>query len=669
MAITGGSDMRKRQFKLKGKSQPFELYGIGWNKMKLREAAQVIRNRGWYARVIPTRKDKDVGMQRYGVFIRPNRKQMSINRADYFKNGQRFPLDQQWFSSSQLEKGVGTPFHPSIPHRATEITGNGFYSQIPKWYWNSPDVDKYGSKRIPSTTIFNKEIDEDDDERQERELREMMAKNLGMSPDEMTNIEEDLEDEDKWWDGKFWTDPLKRGQEEFKKELKKKRFPEEAGRRGDMETNPMIDGESFLSGGVDNWPEGEISEERAEEIWSENNDYNSDMASEMMDDFGFNDSAYPGMAPLTMIGYGNARWNKLLSKKEYKTLMDQSEKYHEEYRKQAAGLLGGTGRFSKLNEYVDDLAQPDWMGDATLALPIITVKYSSDIEQSNGLGRGTSNGFDPNSEIDQIHEWYLHPKATEILLNGSESVRTGKKPKYPAETNFIMRYGGDYFGEQAFTENVEFGYDMLDERISTSIEQFYEEGAETKDDLIIVGTDIGFFKPDGSLAGIRITPKNENILSGSPPFLKKLFSDLGNFDKGDYGYTDSPNPNGTRFKAGINGVSQLYWRGRRIWGSDEVGDFGANMESELEEENLDLTLDRIQGAYTPAEIAIKYGFGASSITPSEANDFLAMVNQDNPADRNTGIDWNFYDTDDAMDSWDYLVQTGQQDEYLERSKE
>ena len=644
MAITGVSDMRKRQFKLKGKSQPFELYGIGWNKMKLREAAQVIRNRGWYARVIPTRKDKDVGMQRYGVFIRPNRKQISINQV---------------FSRHGFDKPISTdtPFHPSIPHQATNITGSG-------WYWNSPDVDKYGSKRIPSTTIFNKEIDEDDDERQERELREMMAKNLGMSQDEMTNIEEDLEDKNEWWEGKFWNDPLKRGQEDFKKELKKKRFPEKAaGRRGDMETNPMIDGVEWAESS-DNWPEGEISEERAEEIWSENNDYNSDMASEMMDDFGFNDSAYPGMAPLTMIGYGNARWNKLLSKKEYKTLMDQSEKYHEEYRKQAAGLLGGTGRFSKLNEYVDDLAEPDWMGDATLALPIITVKYSSDIG-SNGLTD------DPNSEIDQIHEWYLHPKATEILLDGSEAVRTGKKPKYPAETNFIMRYGGDYFGEQAFTENVEFGYDMLDERISTSIEQFYLEGTETKDDLIIVGTDIGFFKPDGSLAGIRITPKNENILSGSPPFLKKLFSDLGNFDEGDYGYTDSPNPSGTMFKAGINGVSQLYWRGRRIWGSDEVGDFGAKMESELEDENLDLTLDRIQGAYTPAEIAIKYGFGASSITPSEANDFLAMVNQIGELlpDRNTGIDWNFYDTDDAMDAWDYLVQTGQQDEYLERARD
>jgi hypothetical protein len=123
--------MRSRRFKLKGKSEPFELYGIGWDKTKLREAAQVIRDRGWYARVIPTKKDKDVGMQRYGVFIRPNR----------FKSLSPEVLPTVTVA---LDRKTWTPYHPSIPHQATHI------GQSLGWSWGMDP------NKSASTTIFNR---------------------------------------------------------------------------------------------------------------------------------------------------------------------------------------------------------------------------------------------------------------------------------------------------------------------------------------------------------------------------------------------------------------------------------------------------------------------------------------------------------------------------------
>tara|TARA_B100000579_G_scaffold437969_1_gene470392 strand:- start:3256 stop:4287 length:1032 start_codon:yes stop_codon:yes gene_type:complete len=76
--------MRVRKYPTKYGKLPFYMAGIGWRKESVAAYAQQARKQGFYARVVPTRKDPDIGAQRYAVFIHPMFKNEK-NRSDIQK--------------------------------------------------------------------------------------------------------------------------------------------------------------------------------------------------------------------------------------------------------------------------------------------------------------------------------------------------------------------------------------------------------------------------------------------------------------------------------------------------------------------------------------------------------------------------------------------------------
>lgn len=561
------------------------MYGYGFEKEKVKHWAELIRQRGFRARVVPLSRDKVLGKGRYGLFIHPK----SDNRIRW--------NDGQWAGMNTwqtLGDGISKRTISSTMPDGTKT--EAYLLRFPNREFSMSRQFFSGATSDVGIRVFNKEKDED-------ELERMVREQLGLTEDDVEILEfnagfqDDNDDDEQWWEEDFGYDPTKEFtfeaiQEKQMREEKEKRLATcdscGAGIRFEGDCPGKFGGQC-----PQDVPEDEIDDYYAEE---EEDPYGA-----MMDSIGYNDSAYPGISPMVLLGYEGGGAGEAIDEKQFNEYIDLAQEYNRKHMERARAFLSGNGRFGEFKEFAEEFGEPDSVGDV-IALPLVTVK-----------------GYDPKRErrsdqpfgINTIYNWFIHPDAIEAIAGDS------LVPK--AERAFIDSFSGYYGDEEIFQDEQMNNFDQtyMDERLGEIIlnaEDWFERD-EVVPEIFAVGTDIGFFDRRGVILGVRLTPFDAPPgVEKFPRFMRDLFEDRTQ-------QTDE----------GFNAISQVYYRGEKLFGSDSPFD-ASSLDFNTESDNLIAFADDIQ-TLNEAEISIIYGNDADLISKEEAKKALEIINEDNIDDR------------------------------------
>lgn len=595
---------RTRQIKLGGKSRRFDIFGIGWNKGHLQHAAQAIRNSGYYARVIPTRFDKDIQAQRYAIFVRQ-------------KAGWNNYPDEQPFTNRGLLKHLdsnavhaitrrGRPLSDTDLNRQGRTIDNKFDTQT--WIFNRSKADAEWAAAIADD---NNELDRFDYETAKR-LKLSLKDYLDLREYGETEAIEDEEsrgiyEEDEWWSKEgFWRDPLKNFSGSSIAAREKRHKEREV-------MNLLLSNREDTVAAV-----GTESPEDAQE-YDEDDGYQPDAWSEVMDSIGYNDSAYRGgISPMVLMGYEGSG-GEILSDEEYKYMLSQAENHKANARNNAEKFFSGSGRFGEFKEFAADLGIPQFKD--IIALPIISMKWKNSAEPSQGIQKG-SDGYEVAQpfDVNDIGNWYLHPKVQSTLFNLKYGTFTDRN-EYAAEMAMLEHVFAGGTGSEIFTNAVQDADSQIDEQIDEAVLNMDEwaegtdaEGHKLKTpELVVIGTDIGFFDSNGRIKGIRMTPqafssKHFDTIHGNkyPGFLQSLFGDSEDWNQ--------------------EAATQVYWRGSKIWGGRATG--GELLRDFEEYNDYDQLQEDVGGiapaALTAAEISGIYFGNTRKISKQEAEQYLML---------------------------------------------
>jgi hypothetical protein len=614
---------RIRRFRIKGDPTRFDIFGLGWNKEKMRRAAEIIRSNGYYARVIPSGFDKTMNLQRYAIFYSPK---TAITKK--YNGG---------------EKGIG-------------LSPNG-------WNWIRKNSSKVDHRKLtprnqmlpqsPSTWIFNRKLDGSFNEKEwDKSIAEsdeafgekltildkMIAKRLDLSVEryvdqrefgesEALEEEESQDDyEEPWWEKEgMYYDPLERFTTGTISDLEARGKASVEARKEEKESNNLTVATAET-----------VEDEEEPEGYEEGMNTGPDKWSEMMDFVGYNDSVWRGLSPHVLMGYqGSVYEEHVLDEKEYEGLLAKAEEHKKKSQKDAELFFSGAGRFSDFAKYAERLGAPKEKD--IIALPVVSLRYWDEDKQdlqypADDDGQTRSAALRANT----IGSWYLHPKVQETLFDLHYG--TGAKDSVFAAEMAMLQYvfsgGGGY---QEFSNAVTWNDDMLGERIEENILNMGDWELDSEPEVIVVGTDIGFFDSRGGQLGIRVTPDTDEevgwdpfgeSISGTkfPPFIESLF-------RGQEDWNTSA-------------VSQVYWRHRRIYGDNDPTK--GEVREWPDETFFNLKNDLLY-ELSPAEIAGIYLGHTRDITKAEAQNYLNRFETYGPDyEDSQGIDYRLYENQDFL---------------------
>lgn len=620
---------RIRRFRIKGKPKRFDIFGLGWNKRKMGRAAELIRNNGYYARVVPSGFDRTLNLQRYAIFVSP--KEWSNLRYPRETAGTYWNADTWKFinaNSSKVDHAKLTPANRMVP----DVSNT--------WIFN---------RRLPGEKFNEKDWDTalaDPDGEDLTKMDKMIAKRLDMSVEkyidqrdygESEALEEEESDEnyeEPWWEKEgMYYDPLERFTKGTIADLEARgKLAEEMREKEkkDRDSQTVSSSETYQGEGFDDDDENE-----EEDNWTGDDKY-----MEMMDFIGYNDSVWRGLSPNILMGYQGSVYDEhVLDEKSYEKLLDDAEKHKKKSQRNAELFFSGSGRFSDFAKYAERLGTPKEKD--IIALPVVSLRYwDEDKEQleyeqdDNGQNRSAA------LRVNAIGSWYLHPKVQETLFDLHYG--TGAKDSvFAAEMAMLQYVFGGGGGYQEFSNAVSWSDDMLNERIEENILNIGEwelprHGVKTPE-VVVVGTDIGFFDQRGQQLGIRITPDTDDevgwdpfgeSISGTkfPPFIESLF-------KGQEDWNTSA-------------VSQVYWRGERVYGDSDPA---RGEVREWPDESFFLLKNDLTGELSPGEIAGIYVGHTRNISNEEAQDYVNRHATYGPDYENTqGIDYRVYEDEDFL---------------------
>ena len=165
-------------------------------KEKVKHWAELIRQRGFRARVVPLSRDKVLGKGRYGLFIHPK----SDNRIRW--------NDGQWAGMNTwqtLGDGISKRTISSTMPDGTKT--EAYLLRFPNREFSMSRQFFSGATSDVGVRVFNKEKDED-------ELERMVREQLGLTEDDVEIMEfnagfQDDNDDEQWWEEDFGFDPTK----------------------------------------------------------------------------------------------------------------------------------------------------------------------------------------------------------------------------------------------------------------------------------------------------------------------------------------------------------------------------------------------------------------------------------------------------------------------------
>jgi hypothetical protein len=580
---------RIRRFKLQGDSRPFELFGIGWKKDTLKATAEEIRKSGYYARVIPTRFDKDIQAQRYAIFVRQK------------QGWNNYPQDSAF-------DGMGMLKHPSTNTLNHLRNSSG---RILKH-----DNRMNFSGRVPpknaKTWIFNRknsdaEWDEAIKKNKVTELDRLTAATLGLSLSQTLSRKSEIKHrmKDEWWRKEYRTDPLGKFSGSSLAERAKQLEDNTAERA-------RLAGYGTSGSSADNETSTEIEEE--DEM-------------EMLDSVSYNDSAYPlGLSPMVLMGYAGGGVNRTIGEAEYTALLTDAELYKEKAAENAKAFFSGGGRFSKIADLGLAVPEPSW--NDVIALPLTTIKYfdigkhtfNPTVRQVEATpGMITSNDANPFA-ANTVAAWWLHPKAKDTLFSSANSRTRGNE--FAAEASMLEHIFAGGWGYPSFKQSVQWSDELMAERVEEQLLNLELEGPPPE--IMVVGTDTGFFNGKGKMLGVRLTPYSDEDILGDdylsaieagqlkepifPPFMQSLFPGKAHWDAA--------------------GTAQVWWRGNKVWGTSDPTGNGLGFEYTP----LDYVVEDLSGL-SAAEIAGIYTGSAKTVSPEESAAFLRELKEGDIDDR------------------------------------
>ena len=604
---------RVRQFRLGGKSTPFKMYGYGWNKGKISEVADVIRNYGYYARVIPTYYDKDLRARKYAIFIRPKWPVGRMPQALEWG-----PANPRWWTSQKKVK-----FQKGFPVRVdhTRFGQSNEYSEE-RLLQSASDRN--------TTMLFNRS---EDDVKWDTAIADgdytiadkAAAKTLGMTFDqfeqmemygqsEAANYDErrgvDPFEKERWWEDDFWKNPLEQAGNVDLLESKAEQFEDTTKmlrkrRRGKKTVAKILTEEDEERPDFD-LPDEEFEErygESKEDWWTYNDPY-----TQLMDSIGYNDSAYGGISPMVLMGYGGSG-GRIIGEEEYEEFLNLAEQHRNNTQRQADLFFQGNGRFGEFKEFAKDLGIPT--SKEIIALPLITIKYN---DGDGGFGTGRHFG------VNEVGQWYLHPAVKATLDDAKYGTFDKQGNMYAAEMAMLEHIFAGGYGSRVFTENVLGDYN-IEEDIDNSIlnaQDWFDTRTQEIPEIMVVGSDIGFFDQNGNAKGIRLTPRideeeewDDVTTESYPVFMRSLFKDNEEWAQ--------------------IATSQVYWRGQRIYGpSNPLSGASRSKSKNLRDfseqwDDLQIIENDLMYELSPAEIDLIYNGDVMNITKSEAIDFLALI--------------------------------------------
>jgi len=595
---------RIRRFKLQGASRQFEMFGIGWRKEALQSTAEEIRKSGYYARVIPTRFDKDIQAQRYAIFVRQkpgwnNYPQDSAFDGNGLKHLNLNTLNHLRNSSGRILK------HDD----RMNFSGRGPPKNARTWIFNRKTNDAEWDAAIKKKKVT--------------ELDRLTAETLGLTLAETLSKKSEIVGRNRskreWWSNDYRTDPLGKFTGASLAE-KVKQLEENTAER------VRLAGYGKSGSSAENETSRSMMQER--EIIDDEG-YEIDEEMEMLDYISYNDSAYPlGLSPMVLSGLAGGGVNRIIGEAEYTALITDAKMYKANAAENAKSFFSGGGRFSEIADLGLGVPEPSF--NDVIALPLTTIKYfdigkhtfdptRKRIETTPGME--TSNDASPWA-VNTVAAWWLHPKAKDTLFESANSRTRGNE--FAAEASMLEHVfagGGSY---PSFKESVQWSDELMSERVEEQLLNLDLEKGQMPPEIMVVGTDTGFFNGRGKMLGVRLTPYSDEDILGDdyfdaiekgqlkeptfPPFMQSLFPGKGQWDAA--------------------GTAQVWWRGNKVWGTSDPTGNGLGFEytplNTIVEDLSELSAAEIAGIYTGS---------AKTVSPKESAEFLRNLKKGEVDDR------------------------------------